>query len=155
MKDLVGCTKVERIAILVSFNGTSKFLGAPKVESSTGKNIADAVYERLVKWNIVDQVSGLSYDTTSTNTGICTGAAVLLEKKNRRSLINLPCRHHVYEIILRSAFETKLYSTSAPEVLIFERFAKSWQLINKELFRSGYEDASVCLRKCLFTNKSS
>lgn len=81
MKDLIGSTKVERIAILVSYNGTSKFLGALKVESSTGKNIADAVYEVLVKWNIVDQVSGFSYDTTSTNTGINTGAAVLLEKK--------------------------------------------------------------------------
>lgn len=81
MKDLIGSTKIERIAISVSYNGTSKFLGAPKVASSTGKNIADVVYERLVKWNIVGQVNGLSYDTTSTNTGINTGAAVLLEKK--------------------------------------------------------------------------
>lgn len=76
MKDLIGPTKVERIAISVSFNGTSKFLGAPKVASSSGENIADIVYERLREWKIVDQVKGLSYDTTSTNTGIKTGAAV-------------------------------------------------------------------------------
>lgn len=145
MKDLIGSTKVERIAVLVSYNGTSKFLGAPKVESSTGKNIADTVYERLVQWNIVDQVNGLSFDTTSTNTGIHTGAAVLLEKRIGRSLINLPCRHHIYEIILRSVFETKFCSTSAPEVSIFERFAKSWPNLKKDLYRSGNEDAIVCL----------
>lgn len=52
----------------------------------------------------------------------------------------------MYEIILRSVFETKLYSTSAPEVSIFERFAKSWPGFKKELFRSGNEDTTVCLQ---------
>ena len=60
MQDVIGSTKVERIAILVSYNGTSKFLGAPKVTPSTGKNIVDVVYDRLVQWNIVGQVNGLS-----------------------------------------------------------------------------------------------
>lgn len=82
MQDLIGSTKVERIAVLVSYNGTSKFLGAPKLVSATGKNIADVVYDRLVTWNIVNQVNGLSYDTTATNTGIHSGAVALLEKKN-------------------------------------------------------------------------
>lgn len=144
MKDLIGPTKVERIAISVSFNGTSKFLGAPKVASSSGENIADIVYEKLREWKIVDQVKGLSYDTTSTNAGIKTGAAVLLEKKIGRSLINLPCRHHIYEVVLRSVFETKLSSTSAPEVPIFERFGKFWPNINKQAFKSGIEDSTIC-----------
>ena len=39
MQDVIGSTKVDRIAILVSYNGTSKFLGAPKVTPSTGKNM--------------------------------------------------------------------------------------------------------------------
>ena len=57
---VIGCIKVDRIAIIVSYNGTLKFLGAPNVTPSTGKNIVDVVYDRLVQWNIVGQVNGLS-----------------------------------------------------------------------------------------------
>lgn len=80
MEDMTGSSKVERIAVLVSYNGTSKFLGAPKLKSSTGRNISDVVYQRLVDWDIVEKVKGLSYDTTSVNTGIKSGAVVNLEK---------------------------------------------------------------------------
>lgn len=53
LPDLIGRMKVDRIAVLVSYNGTSKFLGAPKVEgSSTGENIADAVHKTLVQWKL-------------------------------------------------------------------------------------------------------
>lgn len=144
MNDLTGRSQVDRIAVLVSYNGTSKFLGAPKITSSTGANIAEVVYQRLLQWNIVDQVKGLSYDTTASNTGINTGAAILLEKKMGRKLINLPCRHHVYEIFLRAVFETKLSPTSAPEVSLFERFSKSWPDLNHESFTSGTDDEIVC-----------
>lgn len=81
MPDLVGSAKVDRIAVLVSCGGTSKFLGAPKIETSTGENIAQAVYDTLLKWKIVELVEGMSFDTTSSNTGIENGAAALLEKK--------------------------------------------------------------------------
>lgn len=127
LPDLVGQIKVERTAVLVSYNGTSKFLGAPKVQSSTGANIAAVVYEKLVEWNIVERVEGMSYDTTSNNTGINNGAGVLLEKKLGRNLLSLACRHHVYEIVLRKVFETKLLPSSAPDVPFFERFAKFGQ----------------------------
>lgn len=96
-----------------------------------------------MQWDVVDQVKGLSFDTTSTNTGIKSGAAILLEKKFGRKLIHLPCRHHIYEIILRSVFETKISSTSAPEVSLFERFAKSWPNLNKEAFESSIGDRII------------
>lgn len=146
MEDMTGSSKVERIAVLVSYNGTSKFLGAPKLKSSTGRNISDVVYQRLVDWDIVEKVKGLSYDTTSVNTGIKSGAVVNLEKKFGRSLMKLPCRHHIYEIILRSVFEEKLCSTSSPQVPIFEKFAKSWPGLAVESFRSGIMDEIVCMK---------
>lgn len=144
MQDLSGRSKVDRIAVLVSYDGTTKFLGAPKVDTSSGANIADVVYQRLHQWNIIDQVKGLSFDTTASNTGINTGAVVLLENKMARKLIHLPCRHHIYEIMLRAVFEIKYSSTSAPEVPIFERFAKSWPALNQESFSSGTDDEIVC-----------
>lgn len=143
MQDLTGRSKVDRIAVLVSFSGTTKFLGAPKIDSSSGENIAAVVYQRLQQWNIVDKVKGLSFDTTASNTGINAGAVALLENKMARNLIHLPCRHHIYEIMLRAVFETKHSSTSAPEVPIFERFSKSWHYY-QELFAKGTDDEVVC-----------
>lgn len=85
----------------------------------------------------------MSFDTTSSNTGPEKGACQLLQKKIGRDLMLLPCRHHIYEIVLRSVFETKLTSSSAPEVLIFEKFAKFWPDLNHESFKSGIEDENV------------
>lgn len=146
LPDLIGKTKVDREAIIVSSNGTSKFLGAPKISPATGENIARAVYETLMKWNIVDRVEGMCFDTTSTNSGVNAGAAVLLEKKIGRKLIRFACRHHIYEIMLGSVFELKLAPSSAPEVPIFERFAKSWANLDHVAFESGIEDDIVCLQ---------
>lgn len=143
LPDLIGNLKVERIAILVSYNGTSKFLGAPKIETGSGENIAAAVYNLLVAWNISDQVAAMGFDTTASNSGDKTGAIVHLQRRMDRKLINLPCRHHIYEIILRAVFELKLSKTSGPDVPIFDRFAKEWKNINKNDFKSGLEDEIV------------
>lgn len=68
MKDLTA-GKIVWIAVLASYNGTSKFLGAPKIHPSTGANLAEAVYQRLIHWKIADKVKALSFDTTNSNTG--------------------------------------------------------------------------------------
>lgn len=116
LPDLLRNTKAERIAILVSYNGTSKFLGAPKVPSATGENIAAAVHKILVEWNICDRVVGMCFDTTSSNTGPKNGAILHLQNHIDRKLINFACRHHTYELVLRGVFDLKFSTSSAPEV---------------------------------------
>lgn len=143
LPDITGREKVERIAVLVSFNGTSKFLGAPKLESSTGENIAIAVHGLLMEWNLIDRVKAMAFDTTSSNTGIHNGACNLLQSFSGLELMPLPCRHHIYEILLRDVFELKLGKSSAPEVPVFERFATAWKHINKKIFKNGLEDVTV------------
>lgn len=137
LRELTGKEKVERIAILVSYNGTSKFIGAPKVESATGENIAAAVQSKLNEWNISNRIAAISFDTTSSNTGAMNGACTLIEKKLGQKLLHLACRHHVYEIILRAVFELKLGKSSAPEVQIFERFANFWKNIDQNSYENG------------------
>lgn len=143
LPDLFGRSKVDRIAVLVSCNGTFKFLGAPKIESGTGRNIADAVFNLLVEWGISERVVACSYDTTSSNTGPQIGACVLLEELLGRKLIHLGCRHHIYELVLKDVFEKKYGSTSAPETPIFNRFADAWHGINKDQFLPGLDDSIV------------
>lgn len=140
---LIGNTKVERIAILVSYNGTAKFLGAPKIASSSGENIAAAVYSLLIKWDIFDRVAAMSFDTTASNTGEKSGACLYLQERMGRKLMNLACRHHIYELVLRAVFELKFSKSSASEVPIFERFAKAWIGIDQNSYISGLHDEYI------------
>ena len=129
LPDLIGREKVDRIAVLVSCNGTAKFLGAPKIESGSGRRIAEAFHDVLIEWGISEKVVASSFDTTSSNTGMQEGACFHLDKLLNRKLISLGCRHHIYEIILKNVFDKKHGATSGPETLIFNRFANKWNQI--------------------------
>lgn len=143
MTEIVGSSKFERIAILLSFNGTSKFLSATSIDPGTGENIAIAVRDALISWNIIDRVGGMSFDTTASNTGPNSSATMFLQQFMDRKLIELACRHHIYEIVLRGVFESKHGTSSAPEVLIFNRFQRAWPGLDHSSFKSGLEDEIV------------
>lgn len=129
--------------MLVSYGGTAKFLAVPKIDSGTGENIAKAIYSVLVEWNIAHKVVAASFDTTSTNTGSENGALAILNKLLGRQLIDLACRHHVHEIALKNVFGKKCGATSAPETLIFNRFAEKCDEIKHKKFNSGLNDPIV------------
>lgn len=60
-----------------------------------------------------------------------------------RTLLWLPCRHHINEIILRAVFEIHFTKTSGPNVTIFKRFQDAWETIDKSTFKSGWMDEVV------------
>lgn len=140
---LTGRSRVDRIAVLVSFDGTAKLLGTPIVESSSGENCAKAVFDLLSQYGILDHVKAMSFDTTSSNTGNKTGACLRLQENYGLDLLRLPCRHHIFEVILKAVFECKLGRSSAPEVPVFERFASEWKTIRQEPFTTGIRDDVV------------
>lgn len=55
----------------------------------------------------------------------------------------MPCRHHIYELILREVFEAKFGKSSAPGVLIFDRFKGGWDAIKTKAYTAGIEDDEV------------
>lgn len=38
-----------------------------------------------------------------------------------------PCRHHIFEIILRAVFDVKMGASSSPIALLFTRFQEKWR----------------------------
>lgn len=66
------------------------------------------MFHLLQLWEQTDNVQACCFDTISSNTGCCSGAAALLEQLLGRSLLYLPCRHHISEIILKAVFELKV-----------------------------------------------
>lgn len=115
------------------------------MESATGLNCANAVYDLLKKWNSDNEkaVVAMCFDTPSSNTGQYNGACVLLEQNLGRCLLALACRHHIFEIIIGAIFTTVLGQTKGPTIPIFLRFKKSWASIDKLKFEPGVKDDAI------------
>lgn len=148
LPDLKEMMKVDRLAVILTFDGKEQFLGAPKIRSGKGKGklIAQAIHALLLEWEIVNRVQAFSFDTTAVNTGPVVGAAVLLEQLLERDVLYLPCRHHIYELVLRATFENKFGKTSGPEVPMFARFREGWNELQSKTHMSGVQDDEVSVK---------
>lgn len=144
MLDLTGSNKVDRLPIVVTQHGIEHLLGVPKLQSGTGKEIANAIIKVLKEWGLMHKIQAICFDTTSANTGKDKGAAVILEDVLKRSLLYLPCRHHIFEIILKEVFSKLLKSImSGPDVPIFKRFKDVWSSLNKDNFKPCITDKNI------------
>ena len=86
----------ERVAVLFSGGNqiaTPKLLGIPTAPDATGKSQKDEVVKLLRDWKLEQNLIGIVFDTTASNTGVRSGCAVLLEKEFNKPLLWLACRH--------------------------------------------------------------
>lgn len=145
LPEITGNDKVDRLPIVVSQENTEQLLAVPKLSSGTGYEISSAVFEQINNWQLKDKVQAICFDTTSTNTGQTNGAAVLLEKLLKRSLLYLPCRHHIYELILKYVFLQKILksSTVGPDIPLLNRFKQSWHTMDQSFFNFGVTDSTI------------
>lgn len=133
----VRSSKEERLPILISYGEKEQLLAVPKLESSSGQDQARAVLDALYDWNLDDKVQIMCCDTTASNTGRLKGACVLLEQKLERELLLFACRHHVYELVLKCVFETKIPQvTNSPDIPMFKKFRDNWKSINPDAIQS-------------------
>ena len=124
---------MERISVSVSGENVAQFLGAPKAKSGTALDVSAAVMEVCEDsdWEVLDSIIGLCYDTTSVNTGHKNGAAIVLEGKMGKDLLQFPCRHHIFEVILSEAYYVCFGKSKEPDLTFFKDFKKSWGKFNK------------------------
>lgn len=62
--------------------------------------------------------------------------------------MKLACRHHVYEVILRSVFELKFGETTGPNVLLFKEYLGKWDEIDQTKYKLGIQDSIVKRTLC-------
>lgn len=55
----------------------------------------------------------------------------------------MPCRHHIFEIVLKGVFEVYWPVTSGPNVSIFGRFKTFWNQIDQSNYETGIKDELV------------
>ncbi|XP_015116001.1 uncharacterized protein LOC107040428 [Diachasma alloeum] len=135
--------KIERLPVLISGIDGDELLGVPKLESGTGEEQANAIFKCLDERGFLDVICAMVFDTTASNTGSSNGACVLLEKLLGRSLLYLACRHHVFELLLKAAFDVSMGPTSGPDICIFKRFQGQWQYLEKGKFSPGVQDEEI------------
>lgn len=134
---------VDRLPVVITSGDTEKLLGVPALENGQGKTQADAIFDVLDDWGLLDSVRALCCDTTGSNLGPFKGCAVLLEHLLERQILYFPCRHHIYEVILRSVFDKKMPPTTGPDVAIFKRFKQAWSEFDLTKCKSSTDDEEV------------
>ena len=126
---LKGGIESNRVAVYLSgldSSGFRKLLGCPETSDGTGKSEAEVVQKLLEDWGVGEQLCGLVFDTTSSNTGSESGACKILEDWCGTSLLWLACRHHIHELHVKRVFQGVFGETKDPGVPIFRRLKSSW-----------------------------
>ena len=102
-------TKNDRLAIVVSGLGVEKLLGIPTLPVGSGKLMGQKVIELIHEWSGVEEnLAGLCFDTTASNTGIHTGAITVIQDLFTRRLLFLACQHHMLELSEQQSLITSL-----------------------------------------------
>ncbi|KAF2886364.1 hypothetical protein ILUMI_19808, partial [Ignelater luminosus] len=133
LPSVTGIKKQNRLPVIVKTLLTEQLLGVPLISSGSGKEISNAVFNTLQKWDLVIKVQAFVFNTTSSNTGRFNGACTLLEMKLGRNILFLACRHHIFELVLQAAMSSvKLYSSSGPDIPLFKKSKVSFPKINSQ-----------------------
>ena len=124
----------ERLPILLSGIGGVKLLGVPallhKSMEKTGPQIAKATKMLLDEWGCAENVTGMVFDTTSSNTGAITAGCISVQSDLQKFLLWLACRHHIGEVLLNSVWDSlKIEVSKSPDVTLFKRFKENYEAV--------------------------
>ena len=116
--------------IVVSGVNIENPFAIPKLPASTDELIGNAVVLAFQDWkDVPDWLAGLCFDTTSSNTGVHTGAIMVIQQAFDKRLMFLACRHHILEIISAAVFD-QFFKSSGSQIAIFSRFKEQWKFID-------------------------
>lgn len=101
--------------LITSSEDFEKLLGVPKIERGMGEAQAAICITTINQRALRSKIHGLVFDTTASNTGLHSGACILIEVALGRELVWIPCRHHVLELLLSAAFRFAFGPTAGPE----------------------------------------
>jgi len=141
-KALTHCgNKEERVAVLLTTSGGDEILlGIIPVKNGTASEEHSKILDLLIEKKIeLPKIIACVFDTTSVNTGEKNGIVKRLEASLSHALLELACRHHIYELVCNSVSEAVLgkssstkndKKTTAPYEPLFKKLCSVWNDIN-------------------------
>ena len=92
---------------------------------------ATATFSLVQQWDLADNIVGLSFDTTASNSGwqngTCLKIKILLEKK----LFYFACRHHILERLPSAAWQVLFGCTHSLNNEYFKEFQEKWDYLGQ------------------------
>jgi hypothetical protein len=76
-------------------------------------------------------IKGLVFDTTSVNSGVLNGIVSRMETYVGRGLLQLACRHHIFELCCGAAADLVFDKSVGPEEKMFNDLKSVWQNMDK------------------------
>ena len=136
VKTVMGSEKpVEYLAIVLSGAPDiteGKLLEVEEVPDGKGVTDAEATFTVVTSCRAVESLRALLFDTTSSNTGVYKGAAIVLMTKIGRVLLWFECRHHMAELFIKPVWILLFGDDSGPYRSDFSLFKKICPYIEKE-----------------------
>ena len=132
-KDRVG-EEYEALAVVVSGEPEfreGKLLGVQHLQSSTGREQAEATLTMIELWELEECIVALVFDTTASNTGVLRGAAIRLEQGLNKKLFYFGCRHHILELIMGAICDQLLEEPTGPECAMSNDLKARWKQIDR------------------------
>ena len=127
---------------MTTSGGEEILLGIVPVANGTAVKTHEAILNLLHQNEIsFDKISACVFDTTSVNTGEVNGIIRKLERSFEHPILELACRHHMYELVCGAASEIIIgktqqgkgnKKTTAPYEPLFRNLCESWENIDKE-----------------------
>ena len=77
----------------------------PIAIDGTGREVAATILCLLETYQIADKIIALSFDTTASNSGMISGACIIIEQSLGRPLLWLGCRRHIHEVVLKDTYK--------------------------------------------------
>ena len=112
-------------------------LGVFQAVSSKGSDQADVILNLLEYYDIVDQIFAVCCDTTSSNTGVFSGAIVLLSTILNTPLLWFPCRRHMLSVnISHFILGPSLERRPRPPGGLCVKLQKVWPIVKNEIENS-------------------
>ena len=98
--------------------------------TSTGLAQAEASFMAIVDWGADDNIVAFNFDTTASNTGQWSGAAIRLNQYLNRPILYLACRHHIFDLLAKNTFHQVVGYDPSPDVAMFKKFKEIFPHIN-------------------------
>ena len=90
----------ERLAIAVSAPNfiPGQFIASPAMADGKGLTMSNCVYQVAEEYDFSSQVKAMVFDSTASYTRVWKGSNSRFEKRMKRKLLCLACRHHIPDI---------------------------------------------------------
>lgn len=142
VENITGHKLIERIVVKALVDDKEQILGCPP-SGKKGIDVAETVLKLIEDWELQEYVVSLCFDTTYVNSGRSKGAAIRLETHLDKRIQFFPCRHHIYELVLRVVYEHFMGATKSDTVKRFGDFKKTWENIDKKEYAPGTADIDI------------